>query len=262
MSETGFETGDSGLSPRLPLETTDDALLAGQVRLKQPKDGFRAAIDTVLLAASVPVKAGDRVFEVGSGCGAAALCLAHRVDGVLVTGIEIQQPLVRLAGENIRLNGLENRVEIMTGSIAGPLPPRIQGPFDSVMLNPPFLDAARSNSPPDKTKAVANVEETGEGLEVWINQVYGLLRHKAVLTLVHRADRLDDVMACLRGRFAGITVFPLWPRAGEPAKRVIIRARKGVATPFTLSAGLALHEPNGDFTPAAGAVLRGGPLEF
>lgn len=244
------------------MATTDDALLAGQVRLKQPKDGFRAAIDTVLLAAAVPAKAGDRVIEIGSGCGAASLCLARRVEGVLVTGIEIQQPLVRLAGDNIRLNGLDSRVEIMAGTVNGPLPPRVQGPFDFAMMNPPYLDAAGSRPPPNDAKAVAQIEGAEDGLDVWIKQVHGLLRHKGILTLIHRADRLDDVIACLAGRFAGITVFPLWPRSGEPAKRIIIRARKGVATPLILSAGLTLHEANGDFTAAAGAALRGGTLEF
>ncbi len=256
------ETGAPGLSARPSMETTDDALLAGQVRLRQPKDGFRAAIDTVLLAAAVPAQSGDRVIEIGSGCGAAALCLAHRVEGILVTGIEIQQPLVRLAGENIRLNGLDGKVEIMAGTVTGPLPPRVQGPFDCAMLNPPYLDAARSNPPPDDAKAMAHVEGAEDGLDIWIKQVHALLRHKGILTLVHRADRLDDVMACLRGRFAGITVFPLWPRAGETAKRVLIRARKGVATPLTLSAGLTLHQPNGEFTAATDAALRGAALEI
>ena len=256
------EIGASGHSARPSLETTDDALLAGQVRLRQPKNGFRASIDTVLLAAAVPVQPGHRVIEIGSGCGAAALCLARRVDGVLVTGIESQQPLVRLAGDNIRVNGLDGKVEIMAGSVGAPLPPRVQGPFDGAMMNPPYLDVARSHSPPDESKAIANMEGAGEGLDVWIKQVHGLLRHKGFLTLVHRADRLDDVMASLRGRFAGITIFPLWPRAGETAKRVLVRARKGVATPLTLSAGLTLHQSNGEFTPEADAVLRGAALEM
>lgn len=256
------ETDAVNLIARSPLETTDDTLLAGQVRLKQPKVGFRAAIDTVLLAAAVPAQAGDRVFEVGSGCGAAALCLGRRVDGVYVTGIELQQPLVRLAGENIRLNNMDSRVEIMAGDIAAPLPPRVQGPFDCAMLNPPYLDAERSRMPPDESKALAHVEGAHGGLETWIKQAHGLMRHKGTLTVVHRADRLEDVIACLKGRFAGITIFPLWPRAGEPAKRLIIRARKGVATPLTLSAGLTLHQPNGEYTEVAGGVLRGAALEF
>jgi tRNA1(Val) A37 N6-methylase TrmN6 len=244
------------------METTEDALLAGQVRLRQPRAGFRVAIDTILLAAAVPAQAGDRIFEIGSGCGAAALCLARRVDGAKVTGLEIQPPLVRLAGENIRLNGLDGLVDIMTGNIAAPLPPRVQGPFDCVMLNPPYLEAARSRPPPDNAKAVAQVEVTEDSLDIWLKQAHGLLRHKGTLTMIHRADRLDDVMASLRGRFAGIAVFPLWPRVGEPAKRILLRARKGVASPLSLSAGMVLHEANGDYTKDAEAVLSGDALVF
>jgi len=241
--------------------TTDDALLAGQVRLKQPKDGFRAAIDSVLLPAAVPAVAGDRVFEIGTGCGAAALCLARRVAGVAIAGIEIQPDLVRLAGDNIRANGFEGRIDIMIGDVAQPLPPRVQGPFDHVMLNPPYLEAVRSRAPDRGNKAAALVEG-GAGLDVWIARAHGLLRHKGVVTLIQRADRLDDVIRFLGGKFGGITVFPLWPRAGAPAKRLIVRARKGVATPFSLTAGLVLHDGNGDYTAEAGAVLRGGALEF
>ena len=242
-------------------ETTDDALLAGQVRLRQPRDGFRAAIDSVLLPAAVAAVAGDKVFEIGAGCGAAALCLARRVDGVTISGIDIQPHLVRLAGDNVRANGLVGRVDIMSGDVAKPLPPRVQGPFDHVMLNPPYLDASRSRLPDQSDKAVAHIE--GEaGLDTWISHAHGLLRHKGFVTLIHRADRLEDIIRGLGGKFGGITVCPLWPRSGAPAKRLIVRARKGVATPFSLTAGLVLHADNGDYTAEAGAVLRGGALDF
>lgn len=241
--------------------TTDDALLAGQLRLKQPKDGFRAAIDSVLLPAAVPAAGGDSVFEIGAGCGAAALCLAHRVAGVRISGIEIQPHLVRLAGENIRANGLEDRIDIMLGDVAQPLPPRVQGPFNHVMLNPPYLEASRSRGPDRGDKATALVEG-GAGLDIWIGRAHGLLRHKGHVTLIHRADRLDDVIRGLGRGFGGVTVCPLWPRAGEPARRVIVRARKGVATPFSLTAGVVLHDSDGNYTAEAGDILRGGPLVF
>ena len=243
------------------IETTEDALLAGQVRLKQPRDGFRAAIDSVLLPAAVAAVAGDSVFEIGAGCGAAVLCLARWVDGVKISGIDIQPHLVRLAGDNVRANGFEGRIDIMSGDVAQPLPPRVQGPFDHVMFNPPYLEAARSRVPDRSDKTAAQIE--GEaGLDVWISRAHGLLRHKGVVTLIHRPDRLDDVIRALGGKFGGITVCPLWPRAGVPAKRLIVRARKNVATPFALTAGLVLHADNGDYTAAAGVVLRGGALEF
>jgi tRNA1(Val) A37 N6-methylase TrmN6 len=240
---------------------TDDTLLGGKVVLRQPRDGFRVAIDTVLLAAAVPAAAGDRVLEFGAGCGGAALCLARRVAGVRVSGIELQPALVTLAGENIRANGLDGAIDIMRGDVAGPLPPRIQGPFDGVMFNPPYLDSVRARPSADESRAAANVEGAA-GLGDWVARAWPLLRHKGTLTMIHRADRLDDVFDSLRGRFGDIVVFPLWPRAGEAARRVVVRARLGVASPVTLSAGMALHEPDGRYTPEADAVLRGAALQF
>ena len=262
------ERGQSAAMPmatqtpdRASVETTEDALLSGQVRLIQPKHGFRAAIDSVLLPAAVTAKFGQNIFEIGTGCGAATLCLARRVDGVNITGIEIQPHLVRLAGDNVRANGFEGRIDIMSGDVAQPLPPRVQGPFDHVMLNPPYLDPLRVRPSEQNDKAVALIEGPA-ALNVWINGAHSLLRAKGIVTLIHSADRLDDIIIALDGKFGGITVCPLWPKAGVQAKRLIVRARKGVATPFTLTAGLVLHTDNGDYTAEADAILRGGALNF
>lgn len=248
------------VSEENPIETTDDTLLDGTVIIRQPKYGFRAAIDSVLLPAAINAVSGERVLEIGAGCGAASLCLARRLAGIRISGIEIQPHLVRLAGENIRKNGLEGQVDIMLGDVDKPLPPRLQGPFDHVMLNPPYLREANSRSSPNTEKTVANVEGDVP-LELWLRSAYGLLRHKGYVTLIHRADRLDDIMFALGRNFGGVTVFPLWPKNGVSAKRVIVRARKGVATPLRLTAGLVLHAENGDFTEMAAAALRGGALE-
>ncbi len=240
---------------------TQDAVLDGRVILHQPAEGYRVAVDSVLLAAAVPAVAGQRVFEPGVGTGAAALCLARRVEGCYVTGIELQANLVRLAGENVRLNGLRGRVDIMQGDISHPLPPRIGGGFDHVMINPPYGREDDGNPPPDAGKAAAHVE-AGAGLREWITCALVQLRRKGGLTVIHRADRLDTLLAALTGRAGEIVVFPLWPGEGKPAKRVIVRARKGVATPLRLLPGLVLHGADGRYTPAADAILRGGPLEF
>ncbi len=239
---------------------TRDTLLDGQVKLHQPAEGYRVAVDTVLLAAAVPAVAGQRIFEPGAGTGAAALCLAHRVEGCHVTGIEMQAGLVRLAGDNVRLNGFASRVDIMHGDITRPLPPRITGGFDHVMINPPFGRAGDGNAPPDEGKAMAHVE-AGAELVDWISCALTQLRRKGSLTMIHRADRLDSLLAALTGKAGEIVVFPLWPREGKPARRVIVRARKGVATPLCLSPGLVLHGADGAYTPQAEAVLRGAPLQ-
>jgi tRNA1(Val) A37 N6-methylase TrmN6 len=243
-----------------PMDVTQDTLLNGAISLRQPKDGFRVAIDTVFLAAAVSARNGQRVFEPGAGVGGASLCLADRVAGLRISGIEKNPELVTLAGDNIRVNGMAGVVEIMGGDISVPLPPRIAPPFDHVMMNPPYLEAGHGNAPPDEGRAGANVE--GEaGLPLWIDCAHRFLGHKATLTLIHRADRLDDLLAALTRRFGDIGVFPLWPKSGMAAHRVIISARKGVASPLRILPGLTLHEPDGSYTIDAANVLNGGALE-
>ena len=239
---------------------TLDGLLDGRVVIHQPRDGFRAASDSVLLAAAVPAEAGDTVFEPGAGVGAAALCLACRVDGAKVAGLEFQTDLVRLAGENARRNGLEDRVDIMVGALQRLPPKLVPASFNHVMLNPPYMPADRADAPDDPGKAAAVIE--GEiGLDTWIERSLAMLRPKGSLTMIQRADRLDEILSCLRGRAGEIVVFPLWPgRERKPARRVIVRARKDVATPLRLAPGLVLHDEDGRFTPEADAILRGAAL--
>ena len=236
---------------------TEDLFLGGSVRLRQPVSGYRAAIDPVMLAAAVDARPDQRVFEAGAGHGTAALCLARRVPGCRVAGIELQPALARLANDNARLNGLAAQVDVMVGDLGRP-PPRVAaGGFDHVMANPPHLDAARP--PPDGAKAFSRVEGN-LGLGDWIDFMLRMAKPGGALTLLHRADRLDEILHLLRRRTGGIVVFPLWPKRGRAAKRVVVRARKGNRSPTVVAAGLVVHEDEGGFTPEADAVLRGGAL--
>jgi tRNA1(Val) A37 N6-methylase TrmN6 len=245
----------SGPAPTLPF--SEDMLLGGRVRLRQPLSGYRAAIDPVLLAAAVPAGAGDTVLDIGCGVGAAALCLAARVEGCRITGIEAQRDLVRLAGDNIMLNALSGRVVIMVGDLLRP-PPRLEpGSFAHVMANPPFLEATAATAPPDASKAAANVEGEAD-LAAWVRFALAMVRPKGSMTFVYRADRMEQLMAQLSGRAGDIVVFPLWAGQDKPAKRIVLRARKGVQTPTRLTPGLVLHEVDGRYTAGAEAVLRGG----
>ena len=168
---------------------------------------------------------------------------------------------MRLAGDNVRLNGLAGRVEIMVGDMARPLPPRASGGFDHVMINPPHQRQGAGRPPPDAGKALANVEQ-GLGLAGWIEAALSRLRPKGMLTVIHRADRLDELLGLLHGRAGEMVVFPLWPAPGKPAVRVIVQARKDVATPLRLAPGMLLHGADGSYTVAADAVLRGAGLNL
>jgi tRNA1(Val) A37 N6-methylase TrmN6 len=236
-------------------ELSEDALLGRRVRFRQPRQGYRVAIDPVLLAAAVPAGPGDLVLDAGAGVGAAALCLAARVPGCRVVGVEVQRDLARLASDNVALNGVGDRVEIVVGDIAAPPPCLAPGTFDHIMVNPPYLEADKAVSPPHPGKARANVESTVD-LEVWVRFALVMARAKGSLTFIHRADRMDTLLGALSGAAGDTVVFPLWPAAGQPAKRVLVRARKGIMAPMRLAPGLVLHEGGGRFTREAEAVLR------
>ncbi len=244
-------------APLSELPYSEDTLLGGRVKLRQPRHGYRAAIDPVLLAAAVPAGDGDTVLDIGCGAGAASLCLAMRVEGSRITGIETQRDLVHLANDNVALNGFFGRFVAVQGDLLHP-PPRLEpGSFAHVMANPPYLESGAASASPDAAKTAANIEGEAD-LAAWVRFALLMARPKGSITFIHRADRMEQLLAQLSGRAGEIVVFPLWPGQDKPAKRLILRARKSVATPTRLTPGLVLHESDGRYTAAAEAVLRGG----
>jgi tRNA1(Val) A37 N6-methylase TrmN6 len=238
-------------------EVSEDTLLGGRVRLRQPVAGYRVAIDPVLLAAAVPATSADTILDIGCGVGAASLCLAIRVPGCRVVGIDRQRDAVRLASDNIALNDLTARVSAMTGDLLRPPPPLEPGSFSQVMANPPFLEAASTSASPHPDKAAASIEGEAD-LGAWVRFALAMVCNRGGITFIHRADRLGQLLSELAPRAGEVLVYPLWPGDGKPAKRVVVHARKGSGAPLRLMPGLALHQPDGRNTEAAEAILRHG----
>jgi tRNA1(Val) A37 N6-methylase TrmN6 len=226
-----------------------DTFLDGRVRVIQPESGFRAGLDAVMLAAGVPGRSGQTALELGSGVGTVSLCLAARVPGIVITGVEQDAGLVRLAGENAAANGADAR---FVPADVFALPPELKRDFDQVFCNPPFH--AEGQTSPDAARAAALMD--GGKLTDWLK--LGLQRTVSggFFTAILRADRLNEALAALPER--GVLAFPLWPHAGEAPKRVIVQARKGSSAPFALLPGLVLHGADGGWTPESDAILRRG----
>lgn len=241
--------------------TTEDAFLGGRVVVRQPKDGYRAGSDPMFLAAAVPVRhngdgAGERVLDLGCGVGTASLALLARLGGVHVTGLELQPALAELARFNAERNGFAERFTIIEGCLT--TPPKLirsQG-FDHVITNPPWYEAHTIRAPATETKAIGHVE--GEvDLADWLMAAVKYLKPKGHLFIVHRADRLGDILAGLKPLKIGeIRVFPLWPKPGRAATRVVVAARKDAKTPLEVLPGLMLHHEDGGYTDRADDVLR------
>jgi tRNA1(Val) A37 N6-methylase TrmN6 len=238
-----------------PLTTTADTLLDGRVLLRQPERGYRVAIDPILLAAAVPAGPGERIVELGLGVGAASLCLATRVPHSSILGVELQPALAALARANVAANRLDDRVTVVEGDATKFA---AETPFDHVMANPPFGEAGTGSNPPDPGKQTATVEGDAD-LAEWAVAALTLARPGGTVTFIHRASRLFDLLREIAWLGAGaVVVFPLWPKAGVDAKRVIVQARPGRRTPLRIAPGLVLHEADGSYTAAARAILREG----
>jgi len=243
-------------------ETTRDAFLDGRLTILQPASGPRTAIDALFLAAAVPAEAGkaQTVLEAGAGSGVASLAICARVKDTQITGVEMQPGLAALARENARLNDVEDRCRIIEADITGgagelECAGLVRESYDHVAANPPFHTSGQSRKAADPLTAKAYSAEQGD-LEKWVRFLTTMAAPRATVTMIHRAERLGEVLALLEGRFGALAVYPLFPRDGAPAKRILVQGVKGSRAPVELLPGMVLHKPNGDYTEQADAVLR------
>lgn len=233
--------------------TTEDRLLGGRVLLRQPRQGLRAGLDAVLLAAFVPAAPGERVLEAGCGTGAAFLCLAARVPGLAIVAVEREPVLAALARENAAANGVAARIE--TGDVMDLALAQRLGPCDHAFANPPYW--ADGTRPPGAIRRAAT-HEGRAGLDAWARFLAAALRPGGRLCLVLPAARFDVGIAAVRAAGCGsLVLLPLTPRAGQAAKRVLLMARRGGRAPARLLPPFVLHRADGAFTDAAEAILRG-----
>lgn len=237
------------------IETT---LLRGQLKLMQPRLGFHASTDTVFLAASVALKPRAlHVLDVGCGVGSAGLCVTLKNNNISLIGLDIQPDLIDIAHLNSHANGLADRCRFFAGDLTQEKHTQ-DNAFDVVMANPPYQEAGTHTPSPRLNKALSHGEDgSGVTLAQWAKYAHRKLKQGGALVMIHRADRLDDIILALTQRrwFGSLEVFPLFSRAGDDAKRVILRARKERYAPLALKAGLVVHEKDGSYTTKAAQAL-------
>jgi len=241
---------------------TEDAFLGGALRVLQPEDGYRAGLDAVLLAATVEARRGDRALDMGAGVGVVGLAAARRMPDIEVTLVERDPGLAALARRNVGRNGLDGRVHVIVADVTRPLRelPELGGladSFDHVLANPPYHVEGRGTLAAEPVKAAANAMPAG-ALERWMRFGAAMLRPGGALTLIHRPDALEGLLAALARRFGGVVLLPVHPRDGEPASRLLVRAVKGSRAPLRLRPGLILHNADHGFRPQVEAILRDG----
>ncbi|MBI2707191.1 MAG: methyltransferase [Proteobacteria bacterium] len=236
------------------MSETLDSFLGGRVKLVQPSEGYRAGIDPIFLAACINPKPQEKILDVGAGVGTASFALVVRCPHAKVTGLEIQADLVELAVTNIKTNQLTDRVEIIKGDLLSPPPVLKPHSFDQVITNPPYYEYSRTQSSPIPGKAQANTETIDLGK--WLKCCLKMLKPKGTFTMIHRAERLSEILSHLDSKVGNLIIYPLWAGPRKPARRVIIQGRKNMGGEPRLAFGMMLHGGGEKYTPEAEEILR------
>lgn len=241
-------------------DLTCDDFLGGKLRIYQPRKGYRAGVDPVLLAASIPAKSGQTVLELGCGVGVASLCLSARVSGLTVTGVELQKDYADLAARNAIVNGAP--FDVVNADLRR-LPPDLrQKRFDHVIMNPPYFDRASSVAADDTGRDIALAGDTP--LADWLDIGARRVGPRGYLTIIQRMERLPEVIAALDGRLGAIIVRPIAGRDGRAPELFLLQARQEgraafrMATPLIMHQGLAHSGDQETYTPQVRAILRNG----
>ena len=246
----------------VPASLSEDGFLGGRLTILQPEKGFRAGLDSVFLAASIPANPGESLFEAGIGTGVVALCIASRVPGVHVTGMELASRYAMLAEENFKRNKLAQSIRVIHGDVKEALRRDLahlpaHGSFSHAYANPPFHEQDKATPSPNLLKAQAH-NFGPEDLDLWIKVLHTMVTLRGTVTLIYRAEALARILTAMDSRFGDIRVAPLFAREGMAASRVIVQGVKGSKAPMQIYPGLILHTDTNAFTPEAEAILRDG----
>jgi len=218
-------------------DLTYDDFLGGRLRIWQPRVGYRAGVDPVILAASTPVKSGDTVLELGCGVGVASLCIAARIQNVELTGVEMQPAYAALA----RRNGSDNSADfnVITADLRA-LPTELrQQRFNHVIMNPPYFDRSMGTSAQDEGRDIAFGGDTP--LNDWITTGAKRVGPRGYLTLIQHMTRLPEVLDALSGKLGAIIVRPVMGRTGRAAEHFLLQARQEGRAAFRMAPPLIMH---------------------
>lgn len=240
---------------------TRDAFLGGRLTLSQPRAGFRAGLDSVLLGAAVG-EASGRLLDLGAGVGTAGLVALVLNPGLTAVLAERDAPTVTMARANADENGLGERASVATVDVTAKGQVRraaglVENAFDIVIANPPFFADGAGTRAADAGRAGARHMDAAT-LDLWVKTAASAAHAAGEVIFIYPVESLSPLLMAFTARLGAVTVLPLSPRPGAPATRVLVRGAKGSRAPLRLLAGRALHEAEGRaFRPEFDAIFRG-----
>jgi len=243
---------------KCPETETLDQLTGYDLKLVQPRHGYRFSLDPLLLADFAGVRDGERAIDLGTGCGVMALVLARRAPSALVTGIEFQEEMAEIAGRNVELNGLADRVEIVAADVVELKRLYAVDSFDLVVSNPPYRRPGTGKVSPRAGRDGARHETTATLADFLAAAKY-LVKPSGRICFIYHPCRLAELMA----HAAALKLAPLRLRmvhgnSGADARMFLIELVKGRTGELKVEPPLFVRDENGDYTEEKVRIHRGG----
>ncbi len=239
------------------VDVTEDQILGGRVRLLQPAQGYRTAIDGILLAAAVDATPKSEILDLGAGVGTVGLCLVARQQNVgSIIGVEQNSQLCNLARKNALINSVAEKVHVLEANIRDQTIMPSHRLFDQVMMNPPYLRQNQIGRRSSNLLRQQALYENGLSLDDWLKIAWNYVKSNGTITLIHLTQRLPDIFGFFDQKTCSIKIYPLWAGPHTQAKRLIIQITKGRKNPFEMCRGLVLHQESGHYSVAAENILR------
>ena len=227
---------------------TTDTFFNGRLRVKQNRTGYRFSIDAVLLACQAAPEPGDRVIDLGTGCGIIALIMAYRQPDITLYAVEVQEELAQLAVSNVKDNHLQDRITVLGVDMKMIKPDMTAGPVDLVVCNPPYRRPGSGRINPDNQRAVAR-HELRANLQDVIGSARRILKTAGRFVTIYTAERTADILCQMRSD--GIE--PKFMRTihsapRSEAKLILIEGIKGGNPGLKIAPPLIVYNENGDYT--------------
>lgn len=229
-------------------ERIDDLEFKG-LKIIQNKDGFCFGIDSILLSDfAKEIKKGSKVIDLGTGTGIIGILLCMKTELSKIIGVEIQKEVYDMAKRSIKLNNLENKFEIINENIKNLENIIETGTFDAVVTNPPYKKIGTGLTNENEKKLISRHEITAN-LEDFIKVSSKILKDKGTLYMVHRPDRMVDIIELLRKyKLEPKKIKFVYPNANKDANLILLKAVKN-ANPFLkIEKPLYVYNQNGEYT--------------
>jgi tRNA1Val (adenine37-N6)-methyltransferase len=230
------------------MQITTDTFFDGKIQVKQSRTGYRFSIDSVLLAFHADPRPGDKVLDLGAGCGIISLILACRAPEIRIFAVELQRELSGLAGANVNQNQLRDRIQVIHMDMRLLKPGITAGPVDLIVCNPPYRRPGSGRLNPVEQRAVARHE-----IKVTLNDILGttrrMLRTAGRFVAIYTVERMADILVRMRSEH----IEPKFMRMihstqDTDAKLVLIEGVKDGKPGLKVAPSLIIYDKNGDYT--------------